>query len=58
MMNLLSNSLKFTLKGYIKIIVKLDPANDNILLISVSDTGVGIPPLIQSKLFKLYGTFD
>ena len=31
---------------------------DNIMEISVRDTGVGIPKSIQEKLFQDYGTFD
>ena len=39
-MNFLSNSLKFTFQGEIKILVTLK--QNNILKISVSDTGCGI----------------
>jgi signal transduction histidine kinase len=40
-MNLLSNSLKFTIKGYIKLrALKL---NREDILIEVVDTGIGIP---------------
>ncbi|CAD8060936.1 unnamed protein product [Paramecium sonneborni] len=62
LLNLLSNSLKFTEKGKIKI--QVDYKNDEldnqfkIITISVQDTGVGIPDDIKPKLFQMYGTFD
>ncbi len=38
--NLLNNSIKFTLKGYVEI--RVDKKDDNLIL-KVSDTGIGIP---------------
>jgi len=40
-MNLFSNSLKFTLKGYVKIHWKFDKYYNSIL-ISIRDSGIGI----------------
>ncbi|MFW5687392.1 MAG: ATP-binding protein, partial [Bacteroidota bacterium] len=54
--NLLSNAMKFTLKG--KIILSMDCIEENAkpgqitIKFSVTDTGVGIPPGQQKKLFK------
>ena len=48
-MNLLSNSLKFTNKGEIKILVTLEK---NILKISVSDTGCGIKDETKKNIFN------
>ena len=53
-LNLLSNAFKFTEKGFIKIQVK--KKNDNQLIeISVHDTGVGISKENQQQLFKVFG---
>lgn len=48
-MNLLSNSLKFTKSGYILVIV--DVLNED-LVVTVRDTGCGIPPSFMSRLFE------
>jgi signal transduction histidine kinase len=54
--NLISNSLKFTPSGgTIKISAK--PAIGNVV-VSVSDTGVGIPKEKQSLLFSKFGQFN
>ena len=52
--NLISNSIKFTNFGSIKIISKIIQKNESkiTLDISVSDTGVGIPKKKQNVLFK------
>ncbi|KAL4436251.1 hypothetical protein ABPG74_015842 [Tetrahymena malaccensis] len=57
LINLMSNAIKFTQKGQIKISAHL--ANDsNILSLSVKDSGCGIPQNLQDKLFQVYSTFD
>jgi two-component system sensor histidine kinase/response regulator len=49
--NLISNAIKFTLpKGTITISAK---SNDNGVEITVSDTGIGMPPNMIADLFKL-----
>lgn len=51
--NLISNSIKFTPQGG-KIEIILEENNENNLLqISIEDTGVGMTPEILSKLFKI-----
>ena len=56
LMNLLSNSYKFTFQGSINISVKPDFIdNEEVVLFWVSDTGIGITRENQSKLFKLFG---
>lgn len=57
LINLISNSLKFTLKGSIKVklSIKSDP---QILKFSVSDTGVGIAADRISKLCLPYATYN
>ena len=52
MLNLLSNALKFTQHGFIKISVVIV---QDYLEVSVKDTGIGISENNQKKLFKLFG---
>lgn len=55
--NLLSNSLKFTFKGGIKVIVT--PEQDGrVYEIAVEDTGIGIKDENKGKLFKEFGKLD
>jgi signal transduction histidine kinase/ActR/RegA family two-component response regulator len=53
--NLISNALKFTEQGEIRVIAA---RKDEILEISVRDTGVGIPPESLSKLFAKFDQLD
>ena len=66
-LNLLSNAIKFTLEGKIKITAKLDyiekqssspdllaPGMRKRLQISVEDTGIGMSPEDQAKLFHAF----
>lgn len=49
--NLLSNALKFTEKGYIKCKAELQDGN---ILVSVEDTGIGIPENEKDKIFEKF----
>ena len=51
--NLVNNSLKFTKKGYVKLIAKLVSIEDNNIqiLFKVTDNGIGIPEDKQSEIF-------
>ncbi|MCX7723673.1 MAG: ATP-binding protein [Thermodesulfovibrio sp.] len=49
--NLLSNALKFTEKGYVKCQAKL---NEDEILVSVQDTGIGIPEEEKEKIFEKF----
>lgn len=49
LMNLLSNALKFTNSGYILLLIEV---NDGKLVITVKDTGCGIPPSFLPQLFE------
>ena len=53
LLNLLSNGLKFTLKGKIEVVTTLVHAN--MVKITVEDSGIGITRANQKKLFTLFG---
>ncbi|HOL47829.1 MAG TPA: PAS domain S-box protein [bacterium] len=53
--NLVSNAIKFTEKGYVKIHCNRE---DNNLVISISDTGIGISSDKISKIFKPFEQGD
>ena len=52
--NLISNALKFTSEGSVKLSVCLNPQNHNELIFCVTDTGIGIP---ASKLDAIFDKF-
>ena len=55
LMNLLSNAVKYTPeRGRISIGVGPDPADPSRARISISDTGIGIPPEDQQRIFSGY----
>lgn len=49
--NLVSNALKFTDKGEVRVSIRLDPVSDNVLFM-VSDTGIGIPEEHRENIFQ------
>jgi DNA-binding response OmpR family regulator/anti-sigma regulatory factor (Ser/Thr protein kinase) len=55
--NLLSNAFKFTPKGG-SVTVEMSINNDNALLLTVSDNGIGIPEKLQSKIFRRFYQVD
>ncbi|KAL4497875.1 hypothetical protein ABPG72_000630 [Tetrahymena utriculariae] len=62
LINLLSNALKFTYEGFVKLeidyIVNEEALQYNSLQFSVIDTGIGMSPEVQANLFKMYSSFD
>jgi len=58
--NLIGNSIKFTDKGGIKLLVDRDPSSGEActLLFTVSDTGIGIPPEKQEAIFDKFSQAD
>jgi signal transduction histidine kinase len=53
--NLLTNAIKFTpAGGKVVLQVKDDPVNENSILITIKDTGVGISLEDQQKIFNLF----
>ncbi|GAB4527138.1 MAG: hypothetical protein Fur0018_12660 [Anaerolineales bacterium] len=61
LLNLVSNAAKFTEDGYIKIVAKLRPratGKGQEVYMAVEDTGLGISPEDQAKLFKPFSQVD
>ncbi len=60
LINLVSNAMKFTLKGEVFIGVNMEANEDGELLLkfSVRDTGIGIPADKLNKLFKAFSQVD
>jgi signal transduction histidine kinase len=55
--NLVGNALKFTPPGgVIKVTAEIETTEQDRLLVTVSDTGSGIPPQIQERLFQKFVT--
>jgi two-component system, sensor histidine kinase len=54
--NLISNSIKFTDAGEIRLSLQLSqPAN---LRFQITDSGIGVPPELQRKIFQLFDQAD
>ncbi|WP_413576658.1 ATP-binding protein [Bdellovibrio sp. HCB290] len=58
LINLVSNSIKFTDRGEIKVSVTKNATKKDSLLITVSDTGVGIAPQKQHLIFQKFSQAD
>ena len=54
LINLISNAVKFTPAGSITCAAQRDPAGDGVL-VSVTDTGVGIAPEDHARVFEQFG---
>ncbi len=60
LLNLLGNALKFTAAGSITLVISQSNASefDRSILIEVTDTGIGIAPHVQSRLFQPFNQAD
>jgi signal transduction histidine kinase/CheY-like chemotaxis protein len=60
LMNLVGNAVKFTAQG--SVVIRVDPVGhpgtDGRLHFSVRDTGIGIPPEVQERLFQPFSQAD
>ena len=57
--NLVSNAIKFTAEGGVRVDVQAVPRADRLeLQISVSDSGIGIPAAVQSRIFDAFTQAD
>ena len=55
--NFISNALKFTERGEVKVGATLSAAGDAVVF-SVADTGIGIAPEDQERIFQEFGQLD
>ncbi|MEZ5583316.1 MAG: ATP-binding protein [Candidatus Competibacteraceae bacterium] len=60
LLNLVGNAIKFTEHGEVEVTVRLKESSpiNNLLEFSVRDTGIGITPEQQGKLFQLFSQAD
>lgn len=60
LLNLINNALKFTEKGGVALKIEQLPASDAQILLrfTVSDTGIGITPEAQARLFQSFSQAD
>lgn len=59
LINLLTNALKFTLRGFVKVkLTQICEIDDNLVKVEVIDTGLGISKEVLPKLMQPYCTFD
>lgn len=59
-LNLISNSIKFTEKGEVALLVALEEKEDDTVRLHfrIKDTGIGIPPEKQSRVFEAFVQAD
>ena len=60
LLNYATNAIKFTERGYVTLHARIeqDFGNDVLLRLEVSDSGIGIPPETQHKLFTAFEQAD
>lgn len=56
--NLISNAIKFTAKGSVKLTITKSPLNDRLIAFAVKDTGIGIPAAQQPLIFEAFQQAD
>ncbi len=56
LLSLVSNAFRFTEKGGITISAEIDKENENMIMVSVTDTGMGISPEQRDHIFDTYAT--
>ena len=57
LINLVGNSLKFTLQGSVRVAAEADAAAGQVVL-RVRDTGIGIPPEARERIFDKFGQVE
>lgn len=55
LVNLVGNAIKFTRVGYVRVLATVDPDNDAQMLISVTDTGIGMS---SDQLARVFDEFE
>ena len=56
LLNLVSNAIKFTEQG--EVVLTIEPAEPGSLAFTVRDTGIGIPPEQQQRMFEAFSQAD
>ena len=56
--NLISNALKFTERGEVRVSAAIDDASGRTISFKVADTGIGIAPEDQSIIFEEFGQIE
>ena len=56
--NLIGNAIKFTFHGGIKVTIRGNPEEPCYLVVSVTDTGMGIHEEDMNKLFQMFGKLE
>ena len=56
--NLISNALKFTSEGSVKVLIEKEKTRENLLRFVVKDTGIGIPKEKQNLIFEAFQQAD
>nr|WP_229481861.1 PAS domain-containing protein [Massilia sp. JS1662] len=56
LLNLVSNAIKFTERG--EVVLTIEPAGPDALAFTVRDTGIGIPPEQQQRMFEAFSQAD
>lgn len=58
LLNLLTNAIKFTFEGYVRLLVAMVSGSKNLIRFEIIDTGLGIKPEVIPNLMKPFSTFD
>ncbi|KAL4441377.1 hypothetical protein ABPG74_013672 [Tetrahymena malaccensis] len=58
LINMVCNSLKYTPKGFCKVVIQKSEVNQDVLIVSVKDSGEGMDENTKHKLFQLYENTD
>jgi CheY-like chemotaxis protein len=56
--NLVSNAVKFTNAGSVRVVASVDPGRAGLVYLRVVDTGIGMSPSVVSRLFKPFTQAD
>ena len=56
--NIIGNAVKFTERGFVKVVLSTDNATGRPLIIDVVDTGIGIPPHQLDTIFESFKQAD
>ncbi len=56
LLNLAHNAIKYTYEGEVHIVGRMD--QDETLVVEVSDTGIGIEPVLLDRIFLIFGLVD